>query len=79
MSKGGEMELYNIFFQQNKNNAFKNPIQQYLHQVKIPCFSVKQAQIREGKITENEILVVLTKILKNKSRGNDGITKRLCE
>ena len=50
-----------IFLLSNKTNAFKNLIQEYLHQVEKPRFSVEQAQIYEDKITEHEILATLKK------------------
>ena len=39
------------------------------------CLTMKQKNISEGELTENEIYTALTSIASNKSPDNDGLTK----
>ena len=56
----------------NVSNAL---IQDYLNPIKISKLTKEQSRKCEGEITEEELLKALKKMPKNKSPGNDGITK----
>ena len=49
----------------------------YLNDFKIPSLSNDEAQISEGPLTLNEILLALNSMENNKCPGNDGIPKEL--
>ena len=56
----------------NVSNAL---IQDYLNPIEIPKLTKEQSRKCEGEITEEDFLKALKKMPKNKSPGNDGITK----
>ena len=53
-------------------------IQIFLDKVSLPKLNENQTHKCEGAITEYEILKALTSMDKDKSPGNDGITKEFC-
>ena len=71
-------KFYKALFEP-KINVSNALIQDYLNRIEIPKLTKEQSRKCEGEITEEELLKALKKMPKNKSPGNDGITKEFYE
>ena len=68
----------NNLFKNNKNSP-KQDTTQFLSSIEVPCFTEEQYTKCEFLISEEELICALKNMPKNKSPGNDGLTKEFYE
>ena len=66
--------FYNNLFKNDKRNS-KYDTTQFLSSIQVPCLTEEQSAKCEFLISEVELICTLRNMPKNKSPGNDGLTK----
>ena len=72
-------ELFAFYNNLFKNNKGKYDTTQYLSSIQVPCHTEEQFAKCDFLISEEELICALKNVSKNKSPGNDGLTKIFCE
>ena len=70
--------FYNNLFKNNKRSS-KYDTNQFLSSIQVPCLTKEQSAKCEILISEDELICALKNMPKNKSPGNDGLTKEFYE
>ena len=70
--------FYNNLFKSDKRSS-KYDIAQFLSSIQVPCLTEEQSAKCEILISEDELICALKNMPKNKSPGNDGLTKEFYE
>ena len=70
--------FYNNLFKNDKRSS-KYDTSQFLSSIQVPCLTEGQSAKCEFLISELELICALKNMPKNKSPGNDGLTKELYE
>ena len=70
--------FYNNLFKNDKRSS-KYDTSQFLSSIQVPCLIEGQSAKCEFLISELELICALKNMPKNKSPGNDGLTKELYE
>ena len=66
--------FYNNLFKNDKKSS-KYDTTQFLSSIEVPCLTEEQSTKCEFLISEEEVICGLKSVPKNKSPGNDGLTK----
>ena len=66
--------FYNNLFKNDKRSS-KYDTTKFLYSIQVPCLTEEQSAKCEFLISEVELICTLRNMPKNKSPGNDGLTK----
>ena len=72
------IDFYNNLFKSDKKSS-KCSIAQFWRSIEILCYNEEQSAKCEISISEDDVIWALKNIPKNKSPGNDGLTKQFYE
>ena len=70
--------FYNNLFKNDKRRS-RYDTTQFLSSIQVPCLTVEQSAKCEFLISEEQLICALKNMSKNKSPGNDGLTKEFYE
>ena len=68
-----------IIYLKTIKRSSKYDTTQFLSSIQVPCFTEEQSAKCEFLISEEELICTLKNVPKNKSPGNDGLTKEFYE